>query len=345
MPVQLQPEIFSGSTSAVGELDCINSRLTKHYASMLKRGEAPIRMMLGSLNIKAASAGAVVLPKSLKPFVRQSLSRVTNVFNKYDSGSATGYSWNSYKDLLVNSGQIPVQNIMSAMVKPEFVLEGSLYHAQAVKNAELDATLLLAGVNGRVEAFDLYFQFWLVDTSAMAELHSVSLKLRLYSSSEGQSVFVLIGDEDLIDGSQAFQQVSRVGYGIQWITDKAVARLIGELSEQLFNESFCAGCVDMQTGIQRAPDQSNQNKTKQLKIYKDRDGYCVKNLAGATDVIWQQYRSGRILIEPRLAKKVENRIKVECLPYGAIYDGAHYIEVSLKDADKTLLSSGLAVIE
>lgn len=347
MPAISSPDLFHPDTLATPLLDCLSAELRPFR-------NTKIRLVVGDLdNEMGQQIGDLTLPRNMKPFVENTIARISNVFELYDTGDLTGI-WGYERNLLpaigIVGGANEVKAVQGDIIRADIAVTGRLYMAQVTKSAALDVELYGLGIGGKAKAYDLSLQLKLVDPKTFRVLGApVSLRVRTYAAEQGASAFVLHSG-NFSRGQATFLQGSPVHYALQYLTDQVVFSLFSEYTSSKFGAGFsgCKNRID-DKDWQRTPDQigkPDQQGSLKITLYKKAGTYCAsvtpkKLSAKHVHIIWRQYRDPKILLEPSLhdTPPVEFLQAGICIPLRYQHTNVDLMEVVIKDEDSNVLGS------
>jgi hypothetical protein len=343
MPRVPPPQILPATTAGTPMLDCISNQLRPFNDAM------GIRVTVGQIpNKMPQQVSEMVLPSDIRDMIMQSLGRVTNVFQLYNTGDQTV----PYE--LERLPPVPETVLRSIreneVIKPHFQIVGDLSGAQIVKRGEAQAEAVI-GAGAVVQAFDLVLHLRAVDAGSLRVLGPpVTLHARLFSGTHGVSAFVLFGS-NYAKGEQQFQVNVPTTYGLQLAADYAVASLIENVASANLPVSFaaCRGLA-ADSRATHEPDESITRLPKQsvaVDLRKARDSFCAKfstqqwgDIGERIRITLTEYRSGGIPLSVRY-QIVPSNIDETCIPSKHISQLTDTVEVTYETLDGRVLGGAL----
>jgi hypothetical protein len=343
MPLVNKPEIYTPFSPSIRVLDCLNGLLAKEKAT--------IRLSVGPVpNEFGSQTSGINFPQTLKPFIENSLSRITNVYQLYDSEHFLAIQGVTHKlaGFGAASEAITKEAVLGDVINVDFLVTGSLYVAQEIKSASATAEAIVLGINGEVKAFDATAQLQVIDAKTRRKVLSTALILRLYKAIQGATFFKITDGSEIIQSEASFNRAPSVGQGLQFLSDSLVAAMIRDLSSAILRKSY-SSCHGEIAGIDhsRLPVQasSNHTPTYKLRIVKTDGEVCVggeaisrENQDEKVQIIFRQFASSIALNIP-IDKTYRSAVKASkltegtlCLSKSLLDENAQNIEVEVMNA-------------
>lgn len=356
MPLTNRSEIFNQYTSITPWLDCLSG--------MLAHETKQIRITVDSIPNTFGNQKGLSLPTEFRPFVEQSLARITNVYELYDTSRLSGIS--GYSGIVVNRnviGQLAQTVLLSDMVNADYILSGSMFLAQETKSAGIGGEVMAFGLNGEVKSYDVAVHLTTKDAKTGKIVLQKNLKVRIYSAEQGMSVFSLHSGE-LTQADASFFKAPSMIHGLKTLSDYLVAATVRDLSTALFQRSFSVcdreipgldkSRIPVQSSIQTAYYKpwftlirpNNQQICLQIKNLENNPITDPKDIL---EIRFQQYASTTTLNIP-LGKSLRDHVKAEillqprskfCLPENYIDPRTKNIECQIVDGKHHIIGTAV----
>lgn len=341
MPKAPDHMIFSEVTKYWKWLDCLSVQLAREKNASIKVTVAPIP------NVTGFEVADINIPTTLKPFIENSLSRVTSVYEVFDCQSLWGAQ--GLSQVLPHVGGVPeavtVTALCGDMIKPDFVFSGSIYDVQVNKSASASAEAYYVGLNGECKVYDVAAQIQVLDARTRRTLLTTALTVRMYSAKQGGSVFAITSGE-VMQGELSFVRAPSAIQALQCLSDYLTAATVRDLSSAVLSKSF-SFCDSQIEGLNntKVPIQFQSNgkdgNTLNLRLDNMAAEVCVSCEASPIGILPDQ--SAWILLQAHASTIAPNRpigrayvdkVKVSqllngsfCLPKSKLSSAAKIIEV------------------
>ena len=232
MPPVNRSEVFASDYTALTPwLDCLSG--------MLAHEKKSVKITVDSIRNTFGNEKGLSLPTEFRPFIEQSLSRITNGYQLYDTSSLNGvYGLTNYVIVPgVVPGEITNTVLLGDLANADYILSGNLYLAQTNQSATVNGEIMALGLNGEVKSYDAAVHLITKYAKNNQIVVQHSLKVRIYSSEQGLSVFSLHGGE-LSQANTSFYRAPSLIHGLHTLADYLVAATIRDLSAMVFGKSF-----------------------------------------------------------------------------------------------------------
>lgn len=343
MPKVPAPIVGSVETYGTSQIDCMSNALRPFKSTTFKVAVAKIP------NKMPQQVGDMLLPGDMNEMVMQSLGRFTNVFDLYALGDPTGMPPFDPKEVAGLSDTMAML-ALEGKVEPDIIIRGALYSARVGPHVAsgLDG---LIGFNQKTQSFEANLQLMAVGArSRLVLVAPVSLQVNIFAATQGASVFV-VSSSNYTSGEQTFQFTAPTAYGLQLLSDYAVANLMGNIASANFPVSF-AVCRSLAINGQVAhvPDKDPKSPPSQavgVTVYKQNDQYCADFQSQALAVVGGQ--SVKVKITQYRGSHIPVSIKSDIVPAGTtgicldrsdVSPQKNAMEVSYETLDGKVLGSG-----
>lgn len=361
MPPVNRSEVFASDYTALTPwLDCLSG--------MLAHEKKSIKITVDSIRNTFGNEKGMSLPTEFRPFVEQSLSRITNGYQLYDTSRLNGVHGALTGNVLsqgIISGNLVGTVLLGDLAKADYILSGNLYLAQANQSATVSGEIMALGLNGEVKSYDAAVHLITKDAQTNQIVIQHSLKVRIYSSEQGLSVFTLYGGE-LSQSNTSFYRAPSMIHGLHTLADYLVAATIRDLSAMVFGKSFSV-CNREIPGIDKSqlPVRTQLGRAyvePWFRLVHRQGNICLQPDPSATmpvtdpdemvEVRFQQYAAditlsnplGRPMSAHKRAGELFVAHKSLCLPASLLDPRAKNIECLISDSDNRVIGTAITGI-